>query len=269
MNEVKWVKITTDMFDNRKIKHLRRLPEGNSMVLIWIMLLTAAGRCNAGGRIFLTEDIPYTADMLAAEFNFDEELFKRALKIFGQLKMTVTEKGVLRIAGWEDHQNVEGLEKIREQNRKRKQKQRSHQANGDVSQDGHVTVTQCHATEEEVEEETEKEFHSFFHSAKTEEEDFIEKKVAEAGFEGKDAEIYRKELRENLRLKYMGGSLGQDIVFISEEQFDDLCQRLSLDEIEKYFAIVAECEKNGKRYKKKSHYQAILDMANSDRRIDI
>ena len=55
MAEVKWVKLTTDMFDNRKIKHLRKLPDGNNIVLIWVMLLTMAGRCNAGGMIFLTE----------------------------------------------------------------------------------------------------------------------------------------------------------------------------------------------------------------------
>ena len=66
----------------------------------------------------------------------------------------------------------------------------------------------------------------------------------------------------------MGGTLGQDLILMSAEQFDDLCGRLSLDEIEKYFAIVAECERSGKRYKRKSHYQAILDMASNDRRID-
>ena len=30
MAEVKWVKLTTDMFDNRKVKYLRKLPDGNS-----------------------------------------------------------------------------------------------------------------------------------------------------------------------------------------------------------------------------------------------
>ena len=58
MAEVKWVKLTTDMFDNRKIKYLRKLPEGNNIVLIWVMLLTMAGRCNSGGMIFITENIP-------------------------------------------------------------------------------------------------------------------------------------------------------------------------------------------------------------------
>ena len=72
MADVKWVKITTDMFDNRKIKYLRTLPDGNSVILIWIMLLTMAGRCNSSGMIFLTENIPYTTKMLADELNFEE-----------------------------------------------------------------------------------------------------------------------------------------------------------------------------------------------------
>ena len=54
---------------------------------------------------------------------------------------------------------------------------------------------------------------------------------------------------------------------LSEEQMDDLLDKLSLDEFNKYVAIVADCELKGKRYKTKSHYQAILDMAAKDRRV--
>ena len=43
----------------------------------------------------------------------------------------------------------------------------------------------------------------------------------------------------------------------------------TIDELDKYCDIVVECEKNGKRYKRKSHYQAILDMANKDRRVTV
>lgn len=100
MAEVKWVKLTTDMFDNRKIKHLRRLPEGNSIVLIWVMLLTMAGRCNSGGMIFLTENIPYTPKMLADELDFEESTVALALKALEQLDMIVTDDGFFSIAGW-------------------------------------------------------------------------------------------------------------------------------------------------------------------------
>lgn len=273
MAEVKWVKLTTDMFDNRKIKHLRRLPEGNNIVLIWVMLLTMAGRCNSGGMIFLTENIPYTPKMLADELDFEESTVVLALKALENLDMIVTENGVFTIAGWEEYQNTDRLAEIREYNRLAQQKSRAKKkllgpANSDVN-DMSMTSQRCHDIEEEEEKDKEKEYHSFTHSIASEEEAFIQKRIEEAGFEGKDADIYRDELKDRLRLKYMTGTLGQGVVLMSDEQFGDLCDKLSIDELDKYFGIVAECEKNGKRYKKKSHYQAILDMAAKDRKVSL
>lgn len=154
MADVKWIKITTDMFDNRKIKHLRRLPDGNNIVLIWVMLLTMAGRCNSGGMIFLTENIPYTPKMLADELDFEENTVRLALEALEQLGMVVTDNGFFSIAGWEEHQNIEGMERIREQTRKRVAKHREKQK----LLQGSVTVTQGNATdiEEEKEEEIER-----------------------------------------------------------------------------------------------------------------
>lgn len=160
MADVKWIKITTDMFDNRKIKHLRRLPDGNNIVLIWVMLLTMAGRCNSGGMIFLTENIPYTPKMLADELDFEENTVLLALKSLENLNMVVTDNGVFTIAGWEEYQNIEGMEKLREQNRirqaKYKQKQKlleSSNVTGNVI--GNVTVTVGNATDIDIEEDKE------------------------------------------------------------------------------------------------------------------
>lgn len=72
MSDLKWIKIRLDMFDNRKIKYLRSLPEGDKIVLIWIQLLVQAGKCNAGGHIFISENVPYTIDSLANELQFDK-----------------------------------------------------------------------------------------------------------------------------------------------------------------------------------------------------
>lgn len=166
MREVKWVKITTDMFDNRKIKHLRRLPDGNNIVLIWIMLLTMAGRCNSGGKIFLTENIPYDAKMLADELDFKENTVAAALKNLEQLDMIAVDNGFYTIVGWGEYQNVDGMDKVREQTRKRvaefKKNKKSQVGNvtsnaevthGNVT--GNTEVTQGNATEEEREEEKE------------------------------------------------------------------------------------------------------------------
>ena len=154
MADVKWIKITTDMFDNRKIKHLRKLPEGNNIVLIWVMLLTMAGRCNSGGMIFLTENIPYTTKMLADELEFEENTIKLALEALERFGMIITEEGFFTVSGWQDHQNIEGMDKIREQNRIRKQNQRMRQRLA-LEEKSHVTSRDSHATEEDKDKEKE------------------------------------------------------------------------------------------------------------------
>ena len=145
MAEVKWIKLTTDMFDNRKIRHLRKLPEGNNIVLIWVMLLTMAGKCNAGGMIFLTENIPYNSKLLAEEVDFEERVVELALKALHELGMIETDGDYFTISNWKEHQNVEGMERIREQNRIRKQNQRAKQKL--AIEESHVTSRHRHATD--------------------------------------------------------------------------------------------------------------------------
>ena len=156
MADVKWIKITTDMFDNRKIKHLRRLPDGNNIVLIWVMLLTMAGRCNANGMVFLTENIPYTPKMLADELDFEENTVILALKALENLNMIVTDSGFFSIAGWQEYQNIDGMDKIREQNRIRQAnfKQRQKLLKGNVTDN--VIITEGNATEKDIEEDKDK-----------------------------------------------------------------------------------------------------------------
>ena len=148
MAEVKWIQVSIDMFNNRKIKYLRSLPEGNNIILIWVALLTIAGRCNAGGMIFLTENVPYTPDMLAMELDFEKSTVLLALEALKRLGMIQDYDDSLFITGWEEHQNIDGLAKIKEQNRIRKQRQREREA---VKIECHVTshadATPCHATD--------------------------------------------------------------------------------------------------------------------------
>ena len=244
MADVKWVKLTTDMFDNRKVKHLRRLPEGNNIVLIWVMLLTMAGRCNSGGMIFLTENIPYTPKMLADELDFEENTVVFALQALEQLDMIVTDNGFFTIAGWEEYQNIEGMEKIREQTRKRvaKCRERKMLSQGNVT--CNATVTVSNAIEEEKEEDEEKEIHSFTHSADGEE------------------DLSSLEFRR----RYIGG-IGKNVVFLSDEQMSDLLDKMSIEEFDYYVGVVADEELKGHHYKKKTHYQAILDMVAKDRKV--
>ena len=237
MAEVQWIKIYIDMFDKRKIKKLRRLPEGNNLLLIWIMLLSIAGKCNAGGMIFITESIPYKEEDLADELDFEINTIRLAVNAFRELNMIeTTEDGFINVLGWEEYQNIDRLSEIREQTRQRVAKHREKQKLLECNVTGNADVTLRNAIEEE--EEIEKESHSFIPADK-----------------------------EMASMEYMGGTLGKGVVFISPDQFSDLCDKLSWAELHHYMGIVADCELSGKKFKKKTHYQAILDMVAKDRKV--
>lgn len=147
MAEVKWIKLSTEIFDNRKIKQLECLPNGDSFIIIWIKLLCLAGQTNDCGLVYLTKEVAYTEQMLAQQFNRPLPIVQMALATFEQFGMIEIVDDLLMISNWEKYQNAEGLEKIREQTRKRVAKHREKQKVLPCNVTGNVTVTQCNATD--------------------------------------------------------------------------------------------------------------------------
>lgn len=119
MAEIKWIKIATNIFDNRKIRQIETMPEGDAIIVIWFKLLAIAGTVNDNGRIYLTETIPYTDDMLAAQFNRPLQVIRLALRTFETFGMIERDEHKILISSWAKYQNVDGMERIREQNRQR------------------------------------------------------------------------------------------------------------------------------------------------------
>jgi predicted phage replisome organizer len=164
MSEVKWIQIVTDVFDNRKIKQIERMPEGDAIIVVWFKILCLAGKCNKNGMIFFTDEIPYTERMLATEFGMEQpqrfNVLILALRTFEQFKMIEIIDNIFCISSWERYQNIAGLEKIREQNRlrqaryKENKKQLSDNVNSNVSDN--TLIAQGNAIEIDKERNKEK-----------------------------------------------------------------------------------------------------------------
>lgn len=124
MADVKWIKIATEIFDNRKIKQIEKMPEGDAIIVVWFKLLCLAGNINDGGMIYFTKEMPYTEEMLSVEFNRPIQTIRLAITTFERFGMIEVVDDVFYISSWEKYQNVEGLERIREQTRRRVAKHR-------------------------------------------------------------------------------------------------------------------------------------------------
>jgi predicted phage replisome organizer len=160
MAEVKWIKLSTNMFEDEKIRLIESLPEADTILIIWVKLLAQAGKTNASGYIYLSERIPFTDEMLATIFNRPIGTVRLALKTFEQFGMIeINDDHFISIANWEKHQNIDGLEKIRQQTKKRVADHRQKKREMLLEQNCNVTVTRGNATdiEEDIEEDIDKE----------------------------------------------------------------------------------------------------------------
>ncbi|MGL4819497.1 MAG: phage replisome organizer N-terminal domain-containing protein, partial [Bacilli bacterium] len=115
------------MFDDEKIKLIEAMPEKDTILIIWIKLLTLAGKTNAKGFLFLSENIPYTDEMLAHIFARPVASVRMALITFCAFNMIeIDDNQAICISNWEKHQNVDGMERQKElraeRNRRYKEK---------------------------------------------------------------------------------------------------------------------------------------------------
>ncbi|MGP4080111.1 phage replisome organizer N-terminal domain-containing protein [Pseudalkalibacillus sp. R45] len=217
MSEVKWIKLSTQMFEDEKIRLIECMPESDALLIIWIKLLTQAGKTNANGYIYLNKTIPYTDEMLATIFNRPLNIVRLALKTFEEFGMIeIKDDHFITISNWEKHQNVEGLDKIRKQTRdrvaKHREKKRLESRNGVCN----VTVTDGNATDIEEELEKEIDIKKYKKENQTKKKsknnqipyDLYKQKIGKANTEiKKEIEVWVKVLNEELVIEALNRSI--------------------------------------------------------------
>ena len=163
MSEIKWIKITTDIFDDEKICLIDALPDRDAIIVIWIKLITLAGKLNRKGVLAISKNIVYTDEMLAQTFHRPLNTVRMALEVFENFGMVEKIDGVIMLPNWEKHQNIDGMEKIKEQNRNRaarhRQKQKllaqNNESNVISNVTDNVTVTHGNAIDKELDKDIE------------------------------------------------------------------------------------------------------------------
>lgn len=128
MAGISWIKLSVNIFDDEKIKLIKSMPEGDAIILVWIQLLCLAGKTNDNGAVYIGQHMNYTDEMISTICNQPLNTVRLALKTFEQFEMiNLDQDGLISISNWEKHQNIEGMEKVRAQTRKRVAKYRAKQ----------------------------------------------------------------------------------------------------------------------------------------------
>lgn len=151
MAEVKWIKFKVGTFDGVSFKRIKKAKIGgesyrDKLTAVWFELLDLAGKYNNDGFLY-SDELPYGSyEDIAMMIDRDIDEVQLCMEFYITNGMIEIIDDLFLLSNWNKYQNIEGMERIREQNRIRKANQRAREKAqkklGNVT--SHVTVTQSH-----------------------------------------------------------------------------------------------------------------------------
>jgi predicted phage replisome organizer len=248
MAEVKWIKIVTDVFDDEKTLMIETLPEADSIIVIWFKLLCLAGKQNNSG-VFLMGRMPYTDEMFATVFRRPINTVRLALKTFEDFGMIEIINNTVTIPNWDKHQSLDAYER-------RKERDRIYQAERRAAQKAIAEKS----TEESA--DTSADASSDIASKIRRDK---KKTRTDIEVEGEVDDDTAAATEEN-QLKCIRGILGKGVVYLTDNQIDDLVEKLGIDGFDRYMDRLSTfiIEKGAHI---KSHYETILKWYEQDSKV--
>lgn len=112
MGQVGWIKLSTSVFSNRKIKILLKEREGDTYFRIWIQILTIAGECNRDGGLYISNNTPFKIKDFTNIIGKSSKTFTKTLQKFIDLGMIYVKNDTYFIKNWSKYQSTDKLKKI-------------------------------------------------------------------------------------------------------------------------------------------------------------
>ena len=236
MAEVKWIKLNVGMFDGNSFKKIKKAKIGgesfrDKLTAVWFELMDFAGKCNAGGQLIESPEIPFLSiEDIAVMIDREADELSLCMQYYISNRMITVIDDIYMLTNWAKYQNEDGLNKIREQTRKRVAKHRENQK----LLASNVTVALRNATDKEEEIDKDKDT---------------------------DVDVDAAADDEN-QLKCIGG-MGKNVVYLSDKQFDSLIDILGIDAFDRYVERLADYIIQKNAYVR-NHYETILKWYKED-----
>lgn len=141
MAQIEWIKISTTIFEDEKIKLLKNDTKNNfnSVIVVWFRLLCLAGKQNNKGFFYVAEDLPFNLEMFSTVLETPLKQLEYAFQELLKFKMLDKIDGVYFIKNWNKHQSLdkyeEKLKRDREYHKKKREEIKSRSNVGDTQND--------------------------------------------------------------------------------------------------------------------------------------
>lgn len=127
--EVFWVRLFCSEFDDPRWLAIEQMPDADAVQIIYVRMLTLAGRCNADGLLMLHESLPYDVTTLSAVLRRTVPVVQFALATLEKFKFIEMVDNVIAITAWDQLQPTGELARIAHRREKDKLRKREERAN--------------------------------------------------------------------------------------------------------------------------------------------
>ena len=117
MGQVGWIKLSTDIFSNRKIKILLKEKDWDTYFRLWIQILTIAGECNRNGGLYISDNVPFKIEDFTNIIGKSSKTFTKVFRKFIDLGMLIYKDNTYFVKNWNKYQSIEKLNKIAKSNK--------------------------------------------------------------------------------------------------------------------------------------------------------
>lgn len=242
-----WLKLKRDFFKRHDIRIIEEMPNGKDYILFYLKLLLES--IDHEGNLRFSDAIPYNEQMLSVVTNTNIDIVKSAMSLFIELNMievfddqTIYMNEVEKLIGSE----TASAERMR---RHRLTSKNASHCDTDVTMSDD-SVTQSKSKIKSIEKDLE-----------------LDVDVADDNQKNCDNndETVNNSV-DNSTMEYMGGTLGKGVVLLTEEQKDDLLEKLGLDAFNHYVNKLATFIID-KGATVGNHYKTILKWWKEDKQI--
>jgi len=144
-----FIKLDINILNDTKIKLIRKMPDGDSLLVLWIGILCLAMKSGTPGMIEIGDGIPFTEEALGVELDIPVNTVRLGLSVFEKYKMIeLWDDGSTYIINFNKHQEIDKIKDTVDKSRLSSRKYREKlkllsmgQPSTSSSRDGHVTVT--------------------------------------------------------------------------------------------------------------------------------
>jgi predicted phage replisome organizer len=108
------IKLPVHFFEDDKLKAIRSQKDGDSVILLYTMLITIAVKSNDKGRLMLCEGIPYDEKILSGILNLPLAVVKNGLELLTKFGLLTVTESIFSLVNYDEYADIKTIKERRQ-----------------------------------------------------------------------------------------------------------------------------------------------------------